>query len=93
MTLLSQGLRVGPEPHLEKVEAVWAAGGEVLQAPGQVLPVLHGAAALHSLEVHHGLLVAPVQQVDVCVVAGRRGLVRVLWPVCRGVCVSIFLLP
>lgn len=79
---------VSPECHLKEVEAVWAPSGEILQALGQVLPVLHGAAALHSLEIHHGLLVTPVKQVDVCVVTRRGGLMRVLWPVSARVFVS-----
>lgn len=68
---------VDPEPHLQEVEAVEAAGGIILDALGQVLAVDHGAAALHGAEVDRGLLIAPVEEVDVRVVTGLRGLVRV----------------
>lgn len=80
---------VSPGPHLEKVEAIGATGGEVLEALRQILSVLHGAAALHGLEVHHGLLIAPVKQVDVCVVTGRGRLVCVLRPGSARVFVSL----
>lgn len=67
-------------PHLQEVEAVGAAGGEVLHGLDQVLPVLHAAAPLHLRHVHRGLLVAPVQLVDVRVVSRFQAFVRVLWP-------------
>lgn len=81
---------VSPGPHLEKVEAIGATSREVLEALRQVLSVLHSAAALHGLEVHHGLLIAPVEQVDVCMVTGWGRLVCVLRPGSARVFVSSF---
>lgn len=67
-------------PYLHEVEAVWSPSAVVLQALHQVLPVFHPAAAHHLRHLHSHLLVAPIQLVDVRVVASLLALVGVLWP-------------
>lgn len=71
--------------HLEEVEAVGAAAGEVLHRLIQVLCVLHLTAAQHLRHAHRAFLLAPIQLVDVRVVAGFDAFVSVLRPEKDGV--------